>query len=221
MPTLSFKFQCGKFPEGFRGNIQGFADKLAELLTGFVDGAFLGGQVGGSTPTTDVGIWVHGDQIELWNEEAATYRPFSSVPVGSVIAYAGALIPENYLLCDGQEVQRSEYPELFTTLGTVYGSSGDTTFKVPDYRGRYVVGAGQGKAFIDDTAAQTASNIGDLRLRTNGYYYGQEFIRYELRGSNPVTSIKQQRVSGLTAPSSTFSSVTPPSLAAQMIIRAK
>ena len=59
MPTLAFKFKAGKLPEGFRGNMQKFADKLAEIFTGYVDGNFLTGQVGGTKPTEDIGFWVH------------------------------------------------------------------------------------------------------------------------------------------------------------------
>ena len=222
MPTLAFRFKSGKLPEGFRGNLQKFADKLAEVFTGYVDGNFLTGQIGGAKPSEDVGIWVHDGTLELWNEDASDYKPFTSVPPGAVIAFAGAgTAPLDYLLCDGKEYQRAEYPTLFAAIGTTYGFSSQLTFKVPDLRARYVVGAGAGVAYQDASAAQGATIIGALRERLVGYFYGQEFIRNETRPTNPVTVIKNQRVGPTTSSKNMFSSVIPPSVGLQYIIRAR
>jgi microcystin-dependent protein len=57
------------------------------------------------------------------------------IPVGTVILYAGEVVPElpvNYLICDGSIKQQSAYPELFSVIGTTYGSSGAGTFRVPN-----------------------------------------------------------------------------------------
>jgi microcystin-dependent protein len=57
------------------------------------------------------------------------------VPVGTVILYAGQVgpkLPENYLICDGSIKQQSVYPELFSVIGTTYGSSGAGTFALPN-----------------------------------------------------------------------------------------
>ena len=65
-----------------------------------------------------------------------------AVPVGVVNPFAGATAPSGWLLCYGQAVSRTEYPVLFTTLSTTYGSGdGSTTFNIPDMRGRAVAGA--------------------------------------------------------------------------------
>ena len=64
------------------------------------------------------------------------------LPVGSVIDYSGESPPSGFLFCFGQEISRSDYSELFDTIGTQYGpGNGSTTFNLPDYRGR--VGAGK------------------------------------------------------------------------------
>lgn len=63
------------------------------------------------------------------------------IPVGTIIDYPGPTIPNGYLLCAGQEVGRSTYPDLFAAIGTTYGSgNGTTTFNLPDIRGRVVAG---------------------------------------------------------------------------------
>lgn len=52
--------------------------------------------------------------------------------IGSVTWYAGAGTPENYLLCDGSAVSRTDYSDLFAVIGTTYGAGdGSTTFNLP------------------------------------------------------------------------------------------
>ena len=52
--------------------------------------------------------------------------------IGSVTWYAGASTPENYLLCDGSAVSRTNYADLFAVIGTTYGTGdGSTTFNLP------------------------------------------------------------------------------------------
>lgn len=68
----------------------------------------------------------------------------SPIPVGTVLPFAGNTEPEGFLFTEGQEVLRNAYPNLFATIGTLYGEGdGQTTFKLPDYREMVFVGAGQ------------------------------------------------------------------------------
>lgn len=56
------------------------------------------------------------------------------------VAYANT--PAGWLECNGQAVSRSTYADLFTSIGTMYGAgNGSTTFNVPDFRDRSLVGA--------------------------------------------------------------------------------
>ena len=62
--------------------------------------------------------------------------------VGSVTWYAGAGTPENYLLCDGSAVSRTDYADLFAVIATTYGAGdGSTTFNLPNLIDRVVQGA--------------------------------------------------------------------------------
>lgn len=97
-------------------------------------------------------------------------------PVGSLQAYAGASAPTGWLLCDGSQQAISTYPELYSVLGTTYGSltngsggAGSTHFRVPDLRGRMPIGAGN-----DGTAANNATRTrgatgGDTRLQSHSH----------------------------------------------------
>lgn len=66
------------------------------------------------------------------------------VPIGAIFPYAGAEAPYGYLLCDGSEVEKSKFSDLFDILGTTYNGStplvGVGTFRLPDLRGRFALG---------------------------------------------------------------------------------
>jgi len=55
------------------------------------------------------------------------------VPVGTILPHAAAIgsIPAGYLLCDGGSYSRANYNQLFTVIGTQYGSFDSSTFSVP------------------------------------------------------------------------------------------
>ena len=65
-----------------------------------------------------------------------------TLPIGAMLPYGNITPPENWLICDGSEVSRTTYAELFNVIGTSYGSGdGTTTFNLPDKRGRVSVGS--------------------------------------------------------------------------------
>ena len=67
----------------------------------------------------------------------------------------------NWLLCDGQAVSRTEYADLFTLIGTSFGSGdGVNTFNVPDYRGKFLRGlGGNSAADLYTTQEESLPNI--------------------------------------------------------------
>ena len=78
-----------------------------------------------------------------------------TIAVGIILPFAGnGAIPNGYLLCDGSAVNRGMYPDLFTAIGTTYGSGdGSTTFNLPD--------SNQAKRFLQgDTVAGTVKQAG-------------------------------------------------------------
>lgn len=57
--------------------------------------------------------------------------------IGNIIAFTGQSVPSGYLVCDGSEVVREEYPELFAVIGTTYGEGdGIATFNLPSISGK-------------------------------------------------------------------------------------
>jgi microcystin-dependent protein len=68
----------------------------------------------------------------------------AGVPIGCILPYAGLALPVGYLLCDGSEVLRAQYPDLYNIIGNFYNGAapllGANTFRLPDLRGRFPLG---------------------------------------------------------------------------------
>lgn len=66
------------------------------------------------------------------------------VPSGQIIPMAGQLPSNNnYLLCDGSEVSKSTYADLYAAIGDAWGAaSNSSNFKLPDLRAVFLVGVG-------------------------------------------------------------------------------
>ena len=64
------------------------------------------------------------------------------VPAGCILVWGSteSLIPSGWLLCFGQSLARTTYATLFAAIGTTYGSPNNSTFNLPDLRGRVPVG---------------------------------------------------------------------------------
>lgn len=96
-----------------------------------------------SFPTDEILIHRNG-----FNLKKVTKQTFISniptVPVGTILPYAGQTPPPGYLFCDGGEQLTSRYPELFSVIGYTYKSlgalQGVATFALPDLRGRFALG---------------------------------------------------------------------------------
>lgn len=71
--------------------------------------------------------------------------------MGEIRLWAGlATAPHGWAFCDGQELNISEYQTLYALMGTTYGGDGQTTFALPDLRGRTAMGAGTGALISGD-----------------------------------------------------------------------
>lgn len=62
--------------------------------------------------------------------------------IGEIRIFAGSFAPQGWMYCEGQTLPISEYESLFWLIGTTYGGDGQTTFRLPDLRGRLPVHRG-------------------------------------------------------------------------------
>lgn len=84
------------------------------------------------------------------NELGELQKVVINAGVGFVLPYYGETAPPGTLACDGSEISRAAYGELFQVLGTKAGAGdGSTTFNLPDFRNRWIVGAGDYAAMTD------------------------------------------------------------------------
>lgn len=85
-----------------------------------------------------------------------------TLPIGSITAYGKETAPANWLICDGSEVNRKTYSDLFKVIGTKYGEgNGSTTFNLPNLKGRVPVGLDS-----SDTDFNTIGKIGGEKTHT-------------------------------------------------------
>ena len=63
---------------------------------------------------------------------------------GEIRIFTGDFAPRNWAFCDGQILGVSQFQELFSLLGTIYGGDGRSKFGLPDMRGRIPMHQGTG-----------------------------------------------------------------------------
>ena len=81
--------------------------------------------------------------ISLWNRTGAGSGQQLVAPSGSLSTFAGATVPAGWLLADGSAVSRSTYSNLFAAIGTTWGAGdGSSTFNLPNFINKFLVGAG-------------------------------------------------------------------------------
>lgn len=74
--------------------------------------------------------------------------------VGEIRIFAGNFAPQGWMFCDGQLLPISEFDTLFNLIGTTYGGDGQSTFALPDLRGRVPIHQGNGFTLAENGGAE-------------------------------------------------------------------
>jgi len=74
--------------------------------------------------------------------------------IGEIRMFAGNFAPRGWQFCQGQILAIAQNTALFSILGTTYGGNGQTTFALPDLRGRYPMQQGQGPGLTPRTLGE-------------------------------------------------------------------
>lgn len=91
------------------------------------------GQVLGKASDSDYDV--------AWINQTGGGADYDAAPVGAMFDYPSLTPPIGYKICDGSELSRTEYSELFSVIGTTYGSGdGSNTFNLPNRLGRLSIG---------------------------------------------------------------------------------
>ena len=98
---------------------------------------------------TDLGVDTDVD-LSVIHAPGTAHNATDGSPVGTIISFFGYTAPSGYLVCDGTEYAKADYPYLATHLAdlddhystTQYVGSDSDHFKVPDLRGEFLRGSG-------------------------------------------------------------------------------
>ena len=180
----------------------GSADRLASATTFALSGDVepnsfeFDGQTGGSTKTFAVSIansFISNKEVTYDAENAdelllnvttgttgvkrITKRNFLKtiplVPAGAMMPFGGEESPEGWLLCDGSEVNKSEYNVLWLAIqhnfkdASLVSDNGVAKFTLPDFRGRFALG-------LDDMGGPSANRVTDIAADAIGGNAGLE-----------------------------------------------
>ena len=180
----------------------GSADRLASATTFALSGDVepnsfeFDGQTGGSTKTFSVSIansFISNKEVTYDAENAdelllnvttgttgvkrITKRNFLKaiplVPAGAMMPFGGEEAPEGWLLCDGQEVNKSDYNVLWLAIqhnfkdASLVSDNGVAKFTLPDFRGRFALG-------LDDMGGPSANRVTDIAADAIGGNAGLE-----------------------------------------------
>src|ERR1700719_3564704 len=77
--------------------------------------------------------------------------------VGEIRMFAGNFAPAGWMFCEGQLLPISEQETLFNLIGTTYGGDGQSTFALPDLRGRIPLHFGNGFTLAETGGVETVT----------------------------------------------------------------
>lgn len=169
------------------------------------------------------------DNDTEWIDPTGGQASGDTLPIGSIMPYPKATAPENWLICDGSAISRTDYSELFNAIGTTFGEGdGSTTFNLPNIKGRTIVGLDTddtdfntiGKVLGEKTHTLTVEEMPkhSHALATPQYYYGESNTG-SIYGANTTTSqfTRNTNTSGNNQPHNNIQ----PSFVGVYIIKAK
>ena len=110
------------------------------------------------------------DRNDFGSAATLTAAEQSGLATGQLLDFAGTVVPAGFLECNGAEVSRSTYADLWSAIGTTYGTAqAATDFKLPDFSGASATGAGGtrvagpgvavGSTHLTDTVTLVAGNM--------------------------------------------------------------
>ncbi len=134
-----------------------------------------------------------GTSSGLLKQTRDTFVGDLGLPIGDILLYAGGNVPYGFLLCDGSEVEKTKYPDLYDIIGTTYNGStalaGVNTFRLPDLRGRFALGRDNMDNGVTvpnslggyvDGGGGTASRVPDTKAQILGGDAGQSSVTLTL-----------------------------------------
>lgn len=131
--------------------------------------------------------------------------------VGEIRIFAGNFAPAGWMFCEGQLLPISEYETLFNLIGTTYGGDGQSTFQLPDLRGRLPIHQGNGFTLAQTGGAENVNlTTAQIPAHTHAVIVTSDSNNASLPGGNFLASgpdIYDQNVAGSSTMAAAISSV--------------
>jgi microcystin-dependent protein len=102
--------------------------------------------------------------------------------VGEIVPFAGSVspFPTQWLLCNGDSLLRSDYSDLFSVVGTSYGSTDSSHFNLPDLSGRTPIMAGSGLGLtaraLGDSFGEESHQLSVVELASHVHTAGNSLL---------------------------------------------
>jgi len=106
--------------------------------------------------------------------------------VGEIRMFAGNFAPAGWMFCEGQLLPISEYETLFNLIGTTYGGDGQSTFALPDLRGRLPIHMGNGFTLAENGGVETVTLTTTQIPAHNHSYLGTTSVPNDANAINNV-----------------------------------
>lgn len=125
---------------------------------------------------------------------------------GTILPFAGVSVPSSYLNCNGANVSRATYADLFAAIGTTWGVGDNvTTFGLPDLRRRVAVGSG---GTGTGTLGNAVGNTGGAETNAHTHTIAHTHTGTTSDGSSSIANATIQNVSSFSLSSHTHTFTT-------------
>jgi len=160
----------------------GFLETTTTGITNLSEGSIVYGDA--SEIVTELTAGSDGDLMTISSGLPAWSGTAVGLPAGSLVMWCGLYdsIPTGWLLCDGSEINRTTYADLFSAMGTQFGSTGATTFTLPLFQNIFPrspasstsCGATGGSDTVSLTEAELASHSHTASVTDPGHNHTSE-----------------------------------------------
>ncbi len=159
---------------------------------------------GQDVTTGEISILKSSNNVLLVNSSSSS-SSITNNPLGSILQFGPdqTKLPTGWLICDGSAISRTTYQDLYSIIGTKYGSGdGSTTFNLPDLRTRVPVGYNSTGTFnlLGKTggAENHTLSIDEMAIHNNTFvdnYFSayDNFSNSNLIYGNPFSSVSNSR----------------------------
>lgn len=113
--------------------------------------------------------------------------------VGEIRMFAGNFAPAGWMFCEGQLLPISENETLFQLIGTTYGGDGQSTFSLPDLRGRIPIHQGNGFILAETGGAEEITlTVNQIPAHSHIFAMQQSGTHVSPQGTIPASSPLRQ-----------------------------